>query len=254
MNDRIADSILFANDNPSFLMYVGILVKRLGYKVYLAFDGMEALRVAKEQRPAIVMLDYQLPKIDGIPCLKMMRNDSMLRNIPVVMIGPEDDTLVRQEIDKIDIQGYLKKPLNVTEFYLAIQRCLNHSIKRRHVRAPLSLKVLVTCDGVKTELFASNLSAEGLFLRTPSPYPVGTELDLVLTVDDEDPVELQGMVVSARAIKSGIQQEAGMGIKFLDIPNDVRYRLHYFVMEELTKDVSVKNADENWFDETLTTD
>ena len=254
MNAHAADSILFANNNPAFLMYVGILVKRLGYKVYLALDGMEALRVAKEQKPAIIMLDYQLPKVDGIPCLKMMRNDAVLRDIPIVMIGPEDDAPFRREIDKIDIQGYLKKPLNITDFYLAIQKCLNHSIKRRHVRAPLSLEVSITCTGTKTELFASNLSAEGLFLCTASPSPVGTEMDMVLTVDDEDPLELRGLVVSSHIVTSGIQQETGMGVKFLDMPQDSRYRLHYFVMQELTKDISVKHTDETWFDETLPAD
>jgi len=54
MNQLDSNAILFANDNPSFFMYVGILVKRLGYKVYLVLDGPEALRVAKERKPTIM--------------------------------------------------------------------------------------------------------------------------------------------------------------------------------------------------------
>lgn len=254
MNQYNTDSILFANDNPSFLMYVGILVKRLGYKVYLALDGMEAVRVAKERKPTIIVLDQNLSKIDGISCLNMMRNDAFLRDLPVIMLGSEDENLSPADIDKMDVQGYLKKPLNVTDFYLAIQKCLRHSIKRRHIRAPLSIKVAITCNGEQKELSASNLSIEGIFLRTASPYPVGSEMDLVLAVDDDDPIELKGRVVSAQKIIADVHPDSGMGIKFMDIPEDIRYRLYFFVMKELTKDISVGDRGEALFDDAMNAD
>jgi uncharacterized protein (TIGR02266 family) len=235
-------------------MYVGILVKRLGYKVYLALDGMEALKVAKEQKPSIIVLDCRLPKINGVSCLNMMRNDAFLRDVPILMLGSEDDGLTQEDIGKMDMQGYLKKPLNVTDFYLAIQKCLRHSVKRRHIRTPLSLKISLTCRGEQKELFASNLSVEGAFLRTAEPYPVGSEMDLVLTVDDEDPIELKGMVVSAHKFSADIVPEAGMGVRFMDVPEDVRYRLYYVVMKELTKDISVGDAGETWFDDSFNAD
>jgi len=77
----------------------------------------------------------------------MMRNDKYLRNIPVLMLGPEENNLSHLEIEKMIIQGYLKKPLNVTDFYLSIQKCLNHSIKRKHIRAPLNISVSMNCKG-----------------------------------------------------------------------------------------------------------
>jgi len=254
MNQLDSDAILFANDNPSFLMYVGILVKRLGYKVYLALDGMEAVRVAKERKPTIIVLDYALPGINGSSCLNFIRNDAYLRDIPVIMLGPEGSNPSDPDIEKMDIQGYLKKPLNVTDFYLAIQQCLSHSIKRKHIRAPLNMTVSMNCKGKQQDLQASNLSAEGIFLKTGSPYPACTEMDIVLTVDDEDPIELRGMVVSANKISADIQPESGMGIKFMDIPEDVRYRLHYVVMKELTRDISVSDTGETWLDEALNSD
>ncbi|MDP2157036.1 MAG: response regulator [Nitrospirota bacterium] len=254
MNQLDSNAILFANDNPSFLMYIGILVKRLGYKVYLALDGLEAVQLAKEKKPTIIVLDYALPEINGISCITMIRKDTFLREIPIIMIGSEENDLSKQEIEKIHIQGYLKKPLNVTDFYLAIQKCLTHSIKRKHIRAPLNITVSMNCKGKQKELFALNLSIEGIFLKTAEPYPAGTEIDLVLTVDDEDPIELKGMVVSAHRISADIQPDTGMGIKFVDIPEDIRYRLYYVVMKELTRDISVGEAGETWLDEALNSD
>lgn len=93
-----------------------------------------------------------------------------------------------------------------------------------------------------------------MFLRTAEPYTVGTEIDLVLTVDDEDPIELKGMVVSAHRNSADIHAESGMGIKFMDIPEDVRYRPHYVVMKELTRDISVSDTGETWLDDALNTD
>lgn len=254
MNQLDANAILFADDNPSLLMYVGILVKRLGYKVYLALDGLEAIRVAKERKPTIIVLDYALAGINGVACLAMIRNDAFLRDIPVLMLGSEDISLSKPEIDAMNIQGYLRKPLNVNDFYLAIQKCLHHSIKRRHIRAPFSINVSIRCKDQQKNLLASNLSVEGIFLKTAEPYPAGTEMDLVLTVDDDDPIEIKGMVVSAHRISADIQPEPGMGIKFLDIPEDDRYRLHYVVMKELTRDISVDETGETWLDEALNTD
>lgn len=254
MNHLESNAILFANDNPSFLMYVGILVKRLGYKVYLALDGMEAMRVAKERKPTIIVIDYMLPRINGASCLNLIRNDADLREIPIIMLGPEEDNLSKLDIEKMNIQGYLRKPLNVTDFYLAIQKCLRHSIKRKHIRTPLNITVSMNCKGEQKELFASNLSVEGVFLKIAEPYPVGTEMELVLTVDAEDPIELKGLVVSAHRISAEVQPDAGMGIKFTDIPEDVRYRLYYVVMKELTRDISVGDTGETWLDEALNSD
>lgn len=109
MNQLDSNAILFADDNPSFLMYIGILVKRLGYKVYLALDGLEAMRVAKERKPTIIVIDYALPKINGESCLNLIRNDAYLRDTPVIMLGPEGNNLSTLNIEKMDIQDYLKK-------------------------------------------------------------------------------------------------------------------------------------------------
>jgi DNA-binding response OmpR family regulator len=232
-------------------MYVGILVKRLGYKVFLTLDGMEAIRVAKEQKPTIIVLDYSIPKLNGISCLSMIRSDALLTDTPVIMLGPEDNSLSKKDIDAMDIQGYLSKPLNVNDFYVAIQKCLRHSVKRRNIRASLSIKVMMSWNGKEMELSASNLSVEGIFVRSSSPVPQGQEVSLVLSVDDEDPIELKGIVVSSHRISGEPASEPGMGIKFRDIPEDIKYRLHYFVMKELTRDISVGEAGNTWFDDSL---
>ena len=249
-----AEAILLAHDNPSFLMYVGMLAKRLGYKVYLALEGTEALRVARERKPTIIVLDSALAGIDGLSCLAMIRNDAILHHIPIIMLGSGENDLSDKEIQEMNVQGYLRKPLNVTDFYLAIQQGLHHAIKRRHVRVPIGITAIAAFGGQTRKLMALNLSAEGIFLKADDPSPIGTEMDIVLTIDDGEPVELKGIVVSSVRISENIEPGSGMGIKFVDIPEDVRYRLLYVIMKELTRDISVSDTGETWIDDSVDAD
>jgi CheY-like chemotaxis protein len=88
------NSILLADDSKTFLMYVGLLVKRLGYHTYVAKDGVEAIKPAKEKKPSIIVLDYMMPRIDGSSCLSIIRKDEEIGNTPVI-----NSYFLRQRVD-----------------------------------------------------------------------------------------------------------------------------------------------------------
>src|SRR3990172_2629480 len=111
-------SILLVDDNPSFLMYVGILIKRLGYDILLAKNGAEALKIIKDKKPSFVLLDINMPVMDGKTCLTLAKNDPEIRDIPVFMLtGARYDVI--QDMFKIGCKGFLKKPINPSELYEA---------------------------------------------------------------------------------------------------------------------------------------
>lgn len=230
-------SILFAHVDPSFSLYVGILVKRFGYDIYIARDGVEAVALAKEKKPSLIVLDQNIPKLDTGACFSMIRNDVELRDTPVLLMTSE--TRERSTVAGRDANycGILNKPLNVTEFYAAVQHCHQYAEKRRFLRAPMLLKVFTACNAEKRELFATNLSVEGMFLRTMEPYDIGTELDLVFSIDEEDPLELKARVVSMKSLSTEIKSEPGLGLKFIDVPEDVRSRISYVLLRELARDL-----------------
>jgi len=230
-------SILLADDSQNFLMYVGILTKRLGYKTYLAQDGMEAIKIAKEKKPSIIILDHLMPKIDGTSCLSIIRKDADLMDTPVIVLTSSQGESVKTAFEKLGCCGFLNKPVNIAEFYMAIQKCMPFSIKRRHMRAAINIKVLAECMKQSWEFHATNLSNEGVFLRTVKPFEVGTEMSLVFSIDDEDPVEVKGRVVSKNRLSVEMDAEPGMGIKFLEAPEDIKYRIYYFIMKQISKDL-----------------
>ena len=94
--------------------------------------------------------------------------------------------------------------------------------RRRFARIPLSTQVRVTVPGIeeRRQLLLENLSEGGLFIRTPSPKPVGTVLDFEFSVrDGGEPIRGRGVV---RWTETDPEGNRGMGIKFLDLDEAAR--------------------------------
>lgn len=238
------NSILLADDSDTFLMYVGILVKRLGYKTYLARDGAEAIRLAREKKPSIIVLDYLMPKMDGSECLKTIREDREIGNTPVIMITSYDKDIDIDEIERLGCSSYLHKPIDISSFYSALRGCNREDARgfnrREKIRTPLNLKVSIESQDERRELYMSELSEGGLYLRTVAPFGIGTVLDIEFKVDDDDPVELKGQVVHTNSLSPELDSEPGMGVKFLSVPEDVKLRIHSLIMKQIAKDLTME--------------
>jgi CheY-like chemotaxis protein/Tfp pilus assembly protein PilZ len=244
MTEESSESVLLADDSQTFLMYIGLLVKRFGYKVFVAKDGLEALKTAKDKKPSVIVLDYMMPKIDGSSLLTMIRKDTELINTPVIAITAYGST--KQELKDLGCCYFLEKPVDISEFYRAIRGCMKIKNKgtnrRKSMRVQSRLKVVIDCQNERCELLASSISDKGIFLRTVAPFNIGTEMYLWFAVDDEDPVELKGKVVYVTRISHDIQSEPGMGIIFLDVPEDIKPRLSRYVFTEITDDLLIEDS------------
>ncbi len=86
--------ILIVDDDPSNLDIVQARLARSGYKILTASDGEEALAVAREQQPDLILLDIVMPKLDGLEVCRRLKADSTLPFIPIIMVtakaGSED--------------------------------------------------------------------------------------------------------------------------------------------------------------------
>lgn len=244
MQEHLFRSILLVDDSETFLMYVGILVKRLGYKTYLARDGAEAIKLAQEKKPSIIVLDYHMPRIDGTSCLSIIRKDKHLSNTPVIMLTSDVKELTKEECEQLGCCKFLSKPINIDVFYNAIQSCLQDekvvADKRRNIRALSSFKVFIECQDERREVYAANLSVQGVFLRTADPFKIGTEIKIVFYIDEEDPIELKARVLYVNQISTELDREPGMGVLFQDVPEDVKLRLSAFIMEQIADGLIVE--------------
>jgi two-component system alkaline phosphatase synthesis response regulator PhoP len=83
--------ILVADDEPHIRQILRFTLEHAGYQVIVASDGDEALTLAAQQRPSLVLLDVMMPKLDGYEVCRKMRQDFVLSQIPVIMLSARGD-------------------------------------------------------------------------------------------------------------------------------------------------------------------
>ena len=118
-----------------------------GYDVEIAYDGVEALIKARECMPDLILLDRMLPNIDGIEVLKLIRSDSDLKKIPVIML-----TAKNMEIDKIEglefgADDYITKPFSIRE---VLARVI--AVTRRYYKDQIIENKVITLRELKIDL------------------------------------------------------------------------------------------------------
>jgi two-component system cell cycle response regulator DivK len=117
--------ILVVEDNDKNRKLARDVLAHQGYRVLEAESGEEGLRLALEQRPALVLMDIQLPGIDGIETLKRLRADPATRAIPVIAVTASAMTHDRQKIMAAGFDGYQSKPISVKPFLAAVREALD---------------------------------------------------------------------------------------------------------------------------------
>jgi two-component system, cell cycle response regulator DivK len=114
--------ILIVEDNEKNLKLVRDVLQFKGYKTIEAMTGTEGVRLAKEQHPDLVLMDIQLPDIDGITALGQLRADPQTAKMKVVAVSasvmPDD----QQRIVASGFDAYVTKPINVKSFVETVEQ------------------------------------------------------------------------------------------------------------------------------------
>ena len=116
--------ILVVEDNEKNRKLVRDVLTFKGYEVVEAETGEDGVRLARERVPKLVLMDIQLPGIDGIEALRRIRADETTRAIPVLAVTASAMDRDRQTIMAAGFDGYQSKPLNVKEFVAAVAAIL----------------------------------------------------------------------------------------------------------------------------------
>lgn len=123
--------ILIVEDNEKNLKLVRDLLQFNGYETVEAMTAEEGIEMARTNRPSLILMDVQLPGMDGISALGHLRADSLTQEIPVVAITASVMTTERKKILEAGFDGYQAKPLNIKEFIPAIKNVLNTRLDRQ---------------------------------------------------------------------------------------------------------------------------
>jgi phosphate regulon transcriptional regulator PhoB len=126
-------TILIVEDNADIVEIVRYNLERDGYTLLAAGDGEDGLKLAISKRPALILLDLMLPKVDGLEVCRLLRARAETREIPIVMLtakGEESDVVVGLEVGADD---YVVKPFSPKELVARIKAVLRRNARPREV-------------------------------------------------------------------------------------------------------------------------
>ena len=119
-------SILIVDDNPVNLKLVRILLVGEGYEVRTAADAEEALQVLKESTPRLILMDVQLPGIDGLELTRRLKTDPATRDIKILGLTAYAMKGDEEKILAAGCDGYIAKPIDTR----ALPRVIGHYLER----------------------------------------------------------------------------------------------------------------------------
>ena len=104
--------ILVVDDNPLNMKLLSFLLTKRGYEVRCAPDGKEALALLQEFRPALILMDMQMPGIDGFELTRRLKADPQTRGIVVIAVTAYAMKGDEQRVREAGCDGYLAKPID----------------------------------------------------------------------------------------------------------------------------------------------
>jgi two-component system cell cycle response regulator DivK len=118
-------TVLVVEDNDLNMKLFHDLLEAHGYNIIQTKDGMDALRLARQHRPDLILMDIQLPEVSGLEVTKWIKEDDTLKSIPVVAVTAFAMKGDEEKIREGGCEAYIAKPISVTNFLQTVERFLN---------------------------------------------------------------------------------------------------------------------------------
>jgi len=237
--------ILLVDDSETFLMYFSILLRRMGFDIIPADNGIAALKLLRVLMPDVVILDIAIPQMDGITTLRHIKGDMHTSNIPVIIVTVSSDPKYYEECKKLGCSGYLTKPVKVPDVHRMLNGCMSFTGRKRQLlRTSFDKKVLVTHDGVTGEHHAVSLSEGGIYIRRKNPLRVGTEVEVSVPLNKDETLNMKGNVIYVKGMEGNLFKIVpGMAVEFRDVSNHDSEKLKSFITDCLTRDIFEEQAE-----------
>jgi two-component system response regulator HydG len=214
--------ILLVDDDPTLLEMVGEILKREGMETLRAETGEEALRLARDERPAAVVLDLFLPDVAGKSLLEQLHKEH--EHLPVVMLtsrGAVEDVVECMQLGAVD---YLQKPFSHTRLVATVKNACQQGVLRARIQS--LTKELRRGDGFKAILGTSPAVQKALDLLK---HAAKSDVTLLLEGESGTGKEIaemfghvKGAFTGATSSRQGRFEEADGGTIFLDEIGELR--------------------------------
>ncbi|MBF0563253.1 MAG: response regulator [Alphaproteobacteria bacterium] len=121
----MSKTVLIVEDNDLNMKLFNDLLEANGYRTLQTKDGREAIGLARQHRPDLILMDIQLPEISGLEITKMLKDDAELKAIPVIAVTAFAMKGDEEKIRQGGCEGYIAKPISVATFLQTVGKFLN---------------------------------------------------------------------------------------------------------------------------------
>ncbi len=225
----MAPKILIVDDEKDIRDLLDFNLKREGYRIYKARDGLEALEQAKSRKPDLILLDIMLPHKDGFEVLRELQKNTKTASIPVIFLTARDNEIDEVVGLELGAEDYVVKPISIRTLVARVKKALRQTSHRNNESSPLSFDDITIDPGSfqvmvgEREVMLTRKEFEILYYLASRPGRVITRQLLLEELWDSNVVVIDRTIdVHIRKIREKIGPEhmrlietiKGMGYRF----------------------------------------
>src|SRR5512143_1544865 len=117
--------VLVIDDSPTITKVVQLVLTKAGYQVQTAADGEQGLVAVRAQRPALILLDFVMPRMNGYQFCRELTADAKLRDIPVILMSAKGDQVGERFVKVMGIVDYITKPFSPEAITAVVQHTIS---------------------------------------------------------------------------------------------------------------------------------
>jgi len=122
---KSAAHLLVVDDDETTRNVLKRLFEKEGFDVMLASDATELVKVLEDHPPELILLDINLPWVDGFELCKLLKNHEDLKDVPIVFISGRKSEIDKKHAFKLGAHDYLTKPFNIKEITQTVRTLIN---------------------------------------------------------------------------------------------------------------------------------
>lgn len=233
----IKQIVLVVDGRPMRHFYTSVFLQRLKYHVIMAKTAEDGFLFMELTVPLVVIVNIDLPDLNGLELLKRMKKSRRTRDVPVIIYTSNKDSVIQRECEQAGCASYLRHPASLDELYQAVQKATEKR-PRRFVRLDTVLDVTMA-DGnslfsPESKAYIAAISEIGMFVSTDKSLPYGSTRTFTFFLPNAPGwvMRVDGQVVHNHTSKDAHKQP-GIGIKFVRIGDQEKEFIREFIRQKM---------------------
>lgn len=128
--------VLIVDDEPHMLRVTELSLKKGGYGLVIGRNGREAIELATREKPDLIVMDVNMPELDGLAALQQLKASPDTASIPVIMLTVRGHALTRQQAEASGSAVFLTKPFSPTQLLGEVRRILGEDLPATPAAVP----------------------------------------------------------------------------------------------------------------------